>query len=156
HVRLSSLPRLGIASGDGQVRRPVDQRDRLLVYGGLVAQAPPLAAANDGSAAGIALRTSRDGQQDARRADDSTDVVAAAAAASRYPVTLSFNPISVDNRRHWAVVGGGMLGLTLAHRLAQRGQRVALLEAAPQLGGVASAWSLGEVVWDRHYHVTLL
>lgn len=58
--------------------------------------------------------------------------------------------------QHWAVVGGGMLGMTLAHRLAQRGQRVTLCEAAPQLGGLASAWSLGDVVWDRHYHVTLL
>jgi protoporphyrinogen oxidase len=61
-----------------------------------------------------------------------------------------------SKKQHWAVVGGGMLGMTLAHRLAQRGQRVTLLEAAPQLGGLASAWSLGDVVWDRHYHVTLL
>jgi protoporphyrinogen oxidase len=60
------------------------------------------------------------------------------------------------NRQHWAVIGGGMLGMTLAHRLAQRGERVTLFEAAPQLGGLASAWSLGDVVWDRHYHVTLL
>ena len=49
-----------------------------------------------------------------------------------------------------------MLGMTLAHRLAQQGQRVTLCEAAPQLGGLASAWTLGDVVWDRHYHVTLL
>ena len=49
-----------------------------------------------------------------------------------------------------------MLGMTLAHRLAQQGQRVTLCEAAPQLGGLASAWKLGDVVWDRHYHVTLL
>lgn len=61
-----------------------------------------------------------------------------------------------SDKQHWAVVGGGMLGMTLAHRLAQRGQRVTLLEAAPQLGGLASAWSLGDTVWDRHYHVTLL
>jgi protoporphyrinogen oxidase len=61
-----------------------------------------------------------------------------------------------NSKQHWAVVGGGMLGMTLAHRLAQRGQRVTLLEAAPQLGGLASAWSLGDAVWDRHYHVTLL
>jgi protoporphyrinogen oxidase len=60
-----------------------------------------------------------------------------------------------------AVIGGGMLGLTLAHRLAQQGSAVTIYEAAPTLGGLASAWSLdveGEppVVWDRHYHVTLL
>lgn len=56
----------------------------------------------------------------------------------------------------WAIVGGGMLGLTLAWRLAQQGRRVTVLEAAPHVGGLASAWSLGDVVWDRHYHVTLL
>lgn len=57
---------------------------------------------------------------------------------------------------HWGIVGGGMLGMTLAHRLAQQGKRVTLIEAAPQLGGLASAWQLGDLVWDRHYHVTLL
>ena len=49
-----------------------------------------------------------------------------------------------------------MLGLTLAHRLAGRGDRVTVFEAAPVLGGLASAWTIGDVVWDRHYHVTLL
>jgi protoporphyrinogen oxidase len=63
--------------------------------------------------------------------------------------------------RSIAVVGGGMLGLTLAHRLSQQGCEVTLYEAAPTLGGLAGAWSLpvdGEepIVWDRHYHVTLL
>jgi protoporphyrinogen oxidase len=56
----------------------------------------------------------------------------------------------------WAIVGGGFLGMTLAHRLAQHGHAVTLFEGAPHLGGLASAWSLGDVVWDRHYHVTLL
>jgi protoporphyrinogen oxidase len=45
--------------------------------------------------------------------------------------------------------------MTLALRLAQRGERVTLFEGSPSLGGLASAWNLGEVVWDRHYHVTL-
>ena len=49
-----------------------------------------------------------------------------------------------------------MLGLTLAWRLAQQGKRVTLIEAAPELGGLASAWQVGDVTWDRHYHVTLL
>lgn len=57
---------------------------------------------------------------------------------------------------HWGIVGGGMLGLTLAYRLSQAGQKVTVLEAAPVLGGLASAWQLGEAVWDRYYHVTLL
>jgi protoporphyrinogen oxidase len=58
--------------------------------------------------------------------------------------------------RRWAVVGGGMLGLTLAHRLAQRGHAVTVFEAAEQVGGLAGAWTVGDVTWDRHYHVTLL
>lgn len=45
--------------------------------------------------------------------------------------------------------------MTLALRLAQQGQNVTLFEAAPTLGGLASAWKLGDVIWDRHYHVTL-
>jgi protoporphyrinogen oxidase len=49
-----------------------------------------------------------------------------------------------------------MLGMTLAHRLAQAGHHVTLLEAASEVGGLASAWKIGEVTWDRHYHVTLL
>jgi protoporphyrinogen oxidase len=53
-------------------------------------------------------------------------------------------------------VGGGVLGLTFAHRAAQAGHRVTLIEGAPQVGGLASAWTLGDVMWDRHYHVTLL
>ena len=59
-------------------------------------------------------------------------------------------------KENWAVVGGGMLGLALALRLAQAGQSVTLYESAPVLGGLASAWQLGDVEWDRHYHVTLL
>lgn len=49
-----------------------------------------------------------------------------------------------------------MLGLTLALRLNEAGYEVTLVEAADSLGGLASAWRLGDVVWDRHYHVTLL
>lgn len=56
----------------------------------------------------------------------------------------------------WGIVGGGLLGMTLAHRLAREGRQVTLFEAAPHLGGLASAWTIGDVVWDRHYHVTLL
>jgi protoporphyrinogen oxidase len=55
-----------------------------------------------------------------------------------------------------AVVGGGLLGMTLALRMRQRGHRVSLIESAPELGGLAAPWTVGDVRWDRHYHVTLL
>ncbi|MEM9905330.1 MAG: FAD-dependent oxidoreductase, partial [Cyanobacteria bacterium P01_D01_bin.44] len=50
----------------------------------------------------------------------------------------------INSKERWAIVGGGMLGMTLAHRLAQAGKQVTLFEAAPELGGLASAWQLGE------------
>ncbi len=59
-------------------------------------------------------------------------------------------------KQSWGIVGGGILGMTLALRLAQQGQKVTLYESAPELGGLASAWQLGDILWDRHYHVTLL
>ena len=62
----------------------------------------------------------------------------------------------------WAVVGGGLLGMTVAHTLAKLGgakqgaASVTLIESAPHLGGLADAWNIGDITWDRHYHVTLL
>lgn len=55
-----------------------------------------------------------------------------------------------------AIVGSGFLGLTLALRLAEQGNRVTIFETADEIGGLASAWQIGDVVWDKHYHVTLL
>ena len=57
---------------------------------------------------------------------------------------------------HWCVAGGGMLGLATALRLLDRGFRVTVLESSPELGGLTSCWKLGNVVWDKYYHVTLL
>ncbi|HMO13898.1 MAG TPA: NAD(P)/FAD-dependent oxidoreductase [Pirellulaceae bacterium] len=57
----------------------------------------------------------------------------------------------------WAVVGGGMMGMALALQLAEAGQRVTVYEAAPEWGGLTSAWNINdEVRWDRFYHVNLL
>lgn len=60
------------------------------------------------------------------------------------------------NSEHYGIIGGGILGMTLALRLAQEGKKVTLFEGVKYLGGLASAWNLGDIVWDRHYHVTLL
>lgn len=48
------------------------------------------------------------------------------------------------------------MGMTLALRLAQQGQRVTLFEAAPDLGGLVSSWKMDDVEWDKFYHVILL
>lgn len=54
-----------------------------------------------------------------------------------------------------AIVGSGFLGLTLAKRLSESGARVTLFESGDQIGGLASAWEIGDITWDKHYHVTL-
>ena len=36
-------------------------------------------------------------------------------------------------QKNWGIVGGGMMGMTLAHRLSQQGHKVTLFEAAPNL-----------------------
>lgn len=61
-----------------------------------------------------------------------------------------------QQKKSWAVVGGGMMGMTLAYRLAKMGQEVTLYESAPSFGGLTDAWSIGSVTWDRFYHVVLL
>lgn len=59
-------------------------------------------------------------------------------------------------KQRWCIVGGGMLGLALAHKLAAPDREITVLEASDRFGGLADAWKLGPVTWDRHYHVALL
>ncbi|XZE20606.1 FAD-dependent oxidoreductase [Pirellulaceae bacterium SH449] len=63
---------------------------------------------------------------------------------------------SFASKESWVIVGGGALGLAVARKLLDQKKSVTVLEAAPTIGGLASAWSIGDVVWDRFYHVTLL
>ena len=53
------------------------------------------------------------------------------------------------------IVGGGILGLTSALRLAQAGLQVALYERAPDLGGLVGSFEFGGRQVDRFYHVIL-
>lgn len=55
----------------------------------------------------------------------------------------------------WAIVGGGILGQVLALRLREAGHTVTLIEAAPELGGLASVWTVGDLTYDKYYHVIL-
>jgi protoporphyrinogen oxidase len=51
------------------------------------------------------------------------------------------------------VVGGGVLGITLALRLAQAGAKVTVIERGPALGGLAGTMDFGGHQVDRFYHV---
>ena len=56
----------------------------------------------------------------------------------------------------FGIVGGGFLGMLLAWRLRDAGHRVTIFESASDLGGLAGSMQLGDVTWDRFYHVILL
>jgi len=58
--------------------------------------------------------------------------------------------------REVAIVGGGILGMTLAMRLQGAGVQVTLIEAAPVSGGLTQPQTLAGFTWDRFYHVILL
>lgn len=59
-------------------------------------------------------------------------------------------------QKKWGIIGGGIMGMTIAHKLAQQGHQVTLFEGAPALGGLVSSWKLGNIEWDKFYHVILL
>ncbi|MCK4791008.1 MAG: FAD-dependent oxidoreductase [Desulfobacteraceae bacterium] len=60
------------------------------------------------------------------------------------------------DKRSIGIVGGGLLGMTLALRLSERGFHVSLIEGAIKTGGLASSWEIGDYTWDKFYHVILL
>jgi protoporphyrinogen oxidase len=51
------------------------------------------------------------------------------------------------------IVGGGVLGTSLALRLAQAGAKVTVIERGPSLGGLAGTMDFGGHQVDRFYHV---
>jgi len=51
-----------------------------------------------------------------------------------------------------AVLGGGALGLTVALRLAQRGEHVVLYEREAMPGGLASGFQVGRAYLEKFYH----
>ena len=53
------------------------------------------------------------------------------------------------------IVGGGILGMTAAYRLAQAGVAVSLYERAPDLGGLVGSFDFDGTAVDRFYHVVL-
>ena len=50
------------------------------------------------------------------------------------------------------VIGAGIMGLAAALQAAKRGHDVAVYEAAPQAGGMAAHFMLGDISTERFYH----
>jgi protoporphyrinogen oxidase len=53
------------------------------------------------------------------------------------------------------IVGGGILGMTAAYRLAQAGVKPVLYERSPDLGGLVGSFDFDGYPADRFYHVIL-
>ena len=62
----------------------------------------------------------------------------------------------MPEQKTWGIIGGGMLGMTLALRLSQKGNKVTIYESADKVGGLASSWQMDGIVWDKFYHVILM
>ena len=62
----------------------------------------------------------------------------------------------MTEQKTWAIIGGGILGMTLALRLSQKSQKVVIYESAEKLGGLTSSWQMDGVTWDKFYHVILM
>jgi protoporphyrinogen oxidase len=58
--------------------------------------------------------------------------------------------------KNWAIIGGGIMGMTLALRLAQKGHKVTIFESSSKPGGLASSMEMDGITWDRFYHVILM
>lgn len=53
------------------------------------------------------------------------------------------------------IIGGGITGLAAAYYLLRAGAQVTVLEAGPQLGGLATHFNFGPFSWDKFYHCIL-
>ncbi|HWO65020.1 MAG TPA: NAD(P)/FAD-dependent oxidoreductase [Umezawaea sp.] len=60
-----------------------------------------------------------------------------------------------ESIRHVVVVGGGICGLAVAHRLAHACTRVTLLESSDQLGGLGTFFPTGDRWVERFYHCVM-
>lgn len=52
----------------------------------------------------------------------------------------------------YAVLGGGVLGLTVALRLVERGEQVTVYEREPEAGGLAAGFRVGDAWLEKFYH----
>src|SRR5262245_48005840 len=150
-VVLPRLPRLDAARGPDALRRRPHPRAGLRLQGGDPREAR-VDGREDRGGPGRARQLEADRrEQDARDADRARVLPHAGPpglhARDRDPERVT--------RPSVGIVGGGILGMTSALRLAQAGVHVALYERAPDLGGLVGSFDFNGHDVDRFYHVVL-
>jgi protoporphyrinogen oxidase len=61
----------------------------------------------------------------------------------------------MEEKKTFGIIGGGLMGMSLATQLTNEGYRVTILERSSELGGLTTAWDYGGYIWDKFYHVIL-
>ncbi|MFP4060791.1 MAG: FAD-dependent oxidoreductase, partial [Bacteroidales bacterium] len=59
-------------------------------------------------------------------------------------------------KKSWGIIGGGIMGMTLALRLVESGHQVTIFESSGKPGGLTGSCEMGGVTWDRFYHVIMM
>jgi protoporphyrinogen oxidase len=62
--------------------------------------------------------------------------------------------IQPENKKHYAIIGAGVAGLTAAYRLLQQGCRVTIFERSPFVGGQLATTTVGGAPIEHYYHHT--
>ncbi|QCX01650.1 NAD(P)/FAD-dependent oxidoreductase [Aggregatimonas sangjinii] len=52
-----------------------------------------------------------------------------------------------------AIIGGGFMGVVLAHEISKNDAKATIFERDSQLGGLTTYQDYGDFVWDKFYHV---
>lgn len=59
------------------------------------------------------------------------------------------------SNQHIGIVGAGLMGMALAHKLSAEGHKVTIIEHGERPGGLATWHDYGSFKWDKFYHVIL-
>ena len=65
------------------------------------------------------------------------------------------NNHTAEQHSQIAIIGGGLMGVTLARKLSTQGHTVTVFEQNEQIGGLATWQDFGQFSWDKFYHVIL-
>jgi protoporphyrinogen oxidase len=63
--------------------------------------------------------------------------------------------MTTNAQRRIAIIGGGIMGVTLAYRLSQQGMQITIYERGDNLGGLAGYIPYDGIRMDRFYHTIL-